>query len=812
MTSCHSVTAVLLNVLAQLSTMLARNRFNGCSHNDKGCEADAMGGRAGISYSRHARPVTLTPAVEAAKTKTPMKSDLALLRAFLVFALPVGATFAQQRAADQPPAPLDEKEEPLQLSPFVVIGDDRGYLATNSISATRTNTPIKELPINVQVVTRDFLDDINANYFLPTAMQWQAAVGNAGIRGFGTNANVNGRAEAETDFVSFGRVELLKGPAAIITGSTLPGGMINAVTKKPTFHNGFRFRQTFGPNDYRRTEGEINTTFADGKVGLLLAHAYTVDGAWDTIFDDLGSERAASFGVLEFRPRAGTTIRIEGHQWHEYWDATRTPGDWENIGRVPIDLDDPAAGSAYILEAPFNFPRNFNIVDDGAHDERVYHKLQVDLEQKLTDNLDLSLTYYGRKKTRHVEVPTYRGMTVVDGQRMIRTTWNWWDFPNPWSDSYDAKLLWKFDAGPAKHKLMTGFSYGESNSKPFTQTARNPDNTVQEFLYPFAADTRFIKPLGIRYTGAPQAPNGTEERTIYAVHTANWFNGKLFTLAGVFDYDYERWSGVNKTVTAESGDTSPSVGVVYQVRPSIGVYAAYSKSLAGTATTNSFGETLLPYGGENSEVGVKVDYMDGRISATISAYENTFFNRETYDPNRPNAFGTLGDSVSSGEDLARGFDIDAVVSWTPNWQTLISFAHNDTHVVKDPFDALEPSVGLRSAAQVANAYALWTKYRFVDGPFSGLSVGGGIRGNDGELRYYSVVNNVRVPSEDNTEPYAELFLSWRGKIMGVQTYANLNVKNLTKQELYRGYDPSTTVPIYAFETSVDYFFTFGVEF
>src|SRR6185503_13607737 len=75
------------------------------------------------------------------------------------------ALSAQSKAPDTVGAneTLDKKNETITLSPFTVTTDkDNGYGATNSISGSRVNTPIKDLPIPIQVITNDFISDIGA--------------------------------------------------------------------------------------------------------------------------------------------------------------------------------------------------------------------------------------------------------------------------------------------------------------------------------------------------------------------------------------------------------------------------------------------------------------------------------------------------------------------------------------------------------------------------------------------------------------------------------------------------------------------------
>src|SRR3954466_7498880 len=92
-----------------------------------------------------------------------MRSLNPLLRAAGLSLLTAAVCLKAQNAAPAS-APLEEKDKTIVLSPFVVdASQDQGYRATNSISGSRLNTPIKDLPMSLEVITSEFMKDIGAN-------------------------------------------------------------------------------------------------------------------------------------------------------------------------------------------------------------------------------------------------------------------------------------------------------------------------------------------------------------------------------------------------------------------------------------------------------------------------------------------------------------------------------------------------------------------------------------------------------------------------------------------------------------------------
>ena len=138
--------------------------------------------------------------------------------------------------------------EAIVLTPFTVsASQDKGYRASNSVSGSRIDTPIKDLPFALQAFTSEFITDLNPHDLFDviryspgvTTRNGDFAAGNAGnyaIRGFGTGSNPlrNGFAGPPiVDSVNVARIEVVKGPASFLYGQLAPGGLVNIITKRP---------------------------------------------------------------------------------------------------------------------------------------------------------------------------------------------------------------------------------------------------------------------------------------------------------------------------------------------------------------------------------------------------------------------------------------------------------------------------------------------------------------------------------------------------------------------------------------------------
>src|SRR3954468_16252915 len=158
-----------------------------------------------------------------------------------VFAL---ATFAARAQTNNPSAAATASDDVVKLSEFqVTTSADKGYRAGNSVSATRIDTPIKDLPFAISAFTQQFITDIGARDLFDV-VQYAPGVTSAGrefnagnavytIRGFDQAPQHNGFVgEAYVDTATVERVEVVKGPSSVLYGQVAPGGTVNYITKR----------------------------------------------------------------------------------------------------------------------------------------------------------------------------------------------------------------------------------------------------------------------------------------------------------------------------------------------------------------------------------------------------------------------------------------------------------------------------------------------------------------------------------------------------------------------------------------------------
>jgi outer membrane receptor protein involved in Fe transport len=181
------------------------------------------------------------------------------------------------------------------LSAFEVKSDkDQGYLRTNSVTATRINMAIQNIPMSVSVMSKEFLDDANIrsitdvlrytssgagdnNFAMRRPSNSATPQGGFTLRGFGVNSLLRNGISRYIGYNvnNVDRIEIVKGPASVFFGAGYPGGVINYITKQPVFGKiPTTLSYTFGDNN-------MNRVVLDNNTQLSKKAAMRVVGSWE---------------------------------------------------------------------------------------------------------------------------------------------------------------------------------------------------------------------------------------------------------------------------------------------------------------------------------------------------------------------------------------------------------------------------------------------------------------------------------------------------------------------------------------------------
>ncbi|HRE82677.1 MAG TPA: TonB-dependent receptor plug domain-containing protein, partial [Opitutaceae bacterium] len=246
---------------------------------------DPVTGGLAISPPNSTSP-TPSPSQEKAD---PMKkrSVLSGLAATLHFSL--AASLPGQATPGTPRSASSMSDEVVQLSVFQVQSErEHGYRAASSVTATGIGTAIANIPVNVGVVTEDFIQDwggVELRDATKGVSGFNSDSQNSNrvwLRGFESSRILQDGFEIGYGMMTDGvdRIEVIKGPSAIFHGEVNPAGVVNLISSRPTWTPQHKLRLTYGSYDHARAYFQTSGPLIKDKLAYMAFTSYTDEGGW----------------------------------------------------------------------------------------------------------------------------------------------------------------------------------------------------------------------------------------------------------------------------------------------------------------------------------------------------------------------------------------------------------------------------------------------------------------------------------------------------------------------------------------------------
>ncbi|SLM50080.1 putative Ferric iron uptake protein [Nitrospira japonica] len=645
--------------------------------------------------------------------------------------------------------------------PEVVVKDVRtrddtaNYVAEDANTATRTDTPIIQVPQSIAVVTQNVIQDQRAvrveqalrnvsGVALGDAGQSGIAADVAYCRGFPCGYFKNylrnddqNQALTYRDVANMQRIEVLKGPASVLYGRSEPGGIVNILTKQPQADRYASIDQIVGSYNYYRTMIDVTGPLDEGKKLL-----FRVNGAYEnseSFRDYVHGFRYFVAPVFTWKASNHTTISVEG----EYIRDRRTP-----------DSGLPAIGTGVAPVPDTRFygePFDTMAFEEGRAALSVLHQFNDAWRIESRFRADMSTATAART------VP----LAVLGNQSLARFFFNQLA---PISSYYWRNdVIGKLSTGSIKHEILTGAELGRQYASynqaavPFdTVSIFNPvyNQTPEPNLQRIPFSNSFANALGGYVQDQISLP--------YNFHVLVGARG---------DYFYQH-SGVNGVDTkAENYAFSPRVGMTYQPWESFSVYANFTRSFQPnfgpfTAASNQFDPTR----GTQYEAGVKSVIVPGRLTSTLAVYRIDKTNVLAPDPVNPLFF------IQTGAQRSQGVEFDLTAQLAEGWKVIATYAYTDARVTEDT----RAIVGNRLPLVARNTGSFWTTYDFQVAPLKGFGVGAGIFAA-GE-RAGDLANTFELPGYVRTD--AALYYRKPEIFPHTNLIAQLNAQNLLNQDYF----------------------------
>lgn len=643
------------------------------------------------------------------------------------------------------------REDPVKLDVFEVkTSGDIGYQSSNAAEATRMNTPIENIPMNVTIFNQQFIEDLLATNTAQLLEYDASSVKRTENDGFLTRGSssvgsnfLNGFAQTagfgSQPLVNIERVEVLRGPAAVLYGSGGYGGIYNRITKQPRPNASASFRTIFSEDNGYRMELDYNPGALPVFGNKLLARVNGVYADTTSWFGWAISEKGIA-PSLTWNIAARTKVTVEylynEHKSQAGWETAAHAGDPH--GFVFGD------GTYHVLDRKTNWvaPEDYRLNQRSS--------TMFDFRHAFSDRLQFRSQFQYETRDQVIEETVANGGSLAILRDTVLTGRYWRYIPRI-TRNYRTRneLIWEFNTGPLHHRFLGGHAYNEQYDRvrqfesarndvngtfaniTFAQVVANPAiigyNATRLFpvnMFNRAAEPAVPPPAQRtplnNLTASTRTYTGVQE--YYANDMFSVANERVFIVGGLRYTDYERGTTnfrQSATVELSSAPTvrdgadalTTSYGVVVHLNDAktFSLYANRNSSFAPEFRVNPDGSKLDPEEGNQKEIGLRFNLWKGRMQGLVNYFDLRQNNLTEADPTRPGFF------IQRNGQHADGFELNLNTRVTDNW--LMTAGASDIKSVD--------KAGAWIDLQPRYKFTTFNRYNFSKGTLKGLSLSAG---------------------------------------------------------------------------------------
>ncbi|MBQ4831673.1 TonB-dependent receptor [Pseudoalteromonas sp. MMG010] len=586
------------------------------------------------------------------------------------------------------------------------------YLETDSTIGTKTNLELIALPQSAQVLTEQLIIDQAArditDLYRSIAGVSEYSYSGVTFRGFRDDENVFYDGVRGDPYSGFGvpqlfnvaRVEVLKGPASALYGGGEPGGMINYVTKKPSYNEKRELKLTLG--NYNTHGASIDMTG-----GLSDTVAYRLGGFYekqDSFRNNADAKNIELAGGLLFDLSDDTALTTSIDYIKQDLGGNRLRG-------VPVD----DAGN-FIVSPSYNANESFDYQDMEAI------VLQANVTHNFSDNLTSNTTLRYLNNERDQAYHESQSWVDVngDGEANIEDE----TIKREYRDQYRANeevslttdFVYSLGFGQVEHQILFGGDFHTTDTEYDYLRARYEADGVAN-LNIFDLNYGETDPSTYNLTDLNRDGINSDRFGLYIQDVVSI--AQQWTLIAGLRYDNFKELNKETGFSYSDNDITPRVALSYQPYSDTSFYVNYSESFNPTSSEDQEDVgtegNLAPETGKQTELGMKQQWLDGKIMSTFAVYK---INKQNVVMSNPDDTGE-GDGIAAllniGEVQSQGFESTLVGDLTQYWTLTANYAYNDTKVVEGVMgDTISDTFGdgTRFANAPKHQAGLWSRFAF----------------------------------------------------------------------------------------------------
>ncbi|MHA2938412.1 TonB-dependent siderophore receptor [Vibrio sp. RC27] len=626
------------------------------------------------------------------------------------------------------------------------------YQAEEGSLSTRSETPVDKSPQSMQILTHDLIADQAANEVTDLFRSLSGVsyfnYGVMKVRGFEQESQVLYDGVKGDPFRTFtvpqlfniDQVQVLKGPSGALYGAGEAGGVVNYVTKKPSFEQQTTVELTAGNKDFLsgsiETSGPANADASQRyRVGIYSSgeDSYRNNVEEDNLIIDLGY-------AWDLNDLSTLTLQYT----HFYQLGERLRG-------VPIDSDGNfLADTSWSSNEPSDYQKFQSDI------------IQANLEHSINDWLDgnFSIRMYDTKEV--IKFHQARSLVYSDDADDSNdyVTRRYQDQVRYYKG---LDLASSFVAERGDHTVVIGADYHFANEDEVFYYSGNSDGTASTPSNLFLSDPTYGDDISA-YSMSLNRDRSTDLNQVGIYIQDQWQTTDRLNIVAGGRVDYVDENVVDNDDGSDNASYhdvgySARIGATYEVSHQFKPYASYSTGLTPQSASDQLdsqdGSLFDPEENRQFEIGARSYLFNHRLSLNTAVYHIVKNNIVTEDP--------IDDdyNVAIGEIRSQGFELDALAQITPVWVANISYAYNDLEV-SDSDDSLR---ALSNSPH--NQLGVWTRYEL---PSLNSSIAFGA----------DYVSEQTDRNENTIKPYTIYDMSWQTNWN--QWKFQANVKNLFDEE------------------------------
>ena len=668
------------------------------------------------------------------------------------------------------------------LGTSLTTEDTGSYTTGATSSSTKLPLSIRETPQTVTVVTRQNMDDqgaqsigdvlrnapgISTQAYDSDRMEYSA-------RGYaitnyqydGVNSMYDGvfdEGATKVDMALYDRVDIVKGATGLLSGSGEPSATVNMIRKKPTREFKASITGSVGSWDNYRTEGDISGSLNDdGSVRGRLVGVYQ-DA--DSYIDHYSRKNDVFYGIIE----ADVTP-----------DTTLTFGiDYQNIKpRGSSWTGNPYYFSDY---SKTDFSRSFNPATDWSRRDVQAQTTFASLEHRFANDWKIKGTLNQQTNDHDTQLGSASGGTPdpVTGEGMF-FYWGKWEGHRVQTTA-DINASGPFTLFGREHELVVGYTSQDSR-----QTGATFDGSLFEMVPGSIFDWNGHYPKPDFPKNGKYETNQNQNSAYIAARFKPTDDLSLILGTRVSDFQYNstykyyeqtNLFSDNKTTSKQHGRVTPYAGVVYDINDTYSAYASYTSIYKPVTDRSISGTTLAPTEGNSYELGLKAEYFDGRLNASVAAFRTEQKKLPIQVGTNPNTNEGIFESLDGA--TTKGIEFELTGEVMRDWNVIAGYTYAQTRsddgerVYGYPLQTTKPE----------NVAKLFTTYR-LPGVLNKVTVGGGV---NWQSPFYGQIYNDPKGDYDIIEQhsYALVNLMTRYEYNDHLTF-NLNADNVFDKKYLSG--------------------------